>query len=113
MRELSAIMKSFGNWLKPVLSSSSCMGCGTSREKGGFIIPGPGVSLCRECVDDALKAMMKSRQEIVAVRGSNAKASRCSFCGHRGTDNGGLATWPDGAICGDCLLLCDEILAEG
>jgi hypothetical protein len=108
VRLLANLKKSL---LRPLGSRPACMGCGTIPAKEGAVT-GPGKSLCSECLDEAFIAMKGHGQELVTVRGSNVAAVRCSFCGASGTERGGLATWPDGAICGDCLLLCDEILAE-
>lgn len=110
MRSLKAIVKSF--WASLALEGPACIGCGTPRANRNDVVLGPAVALCRKCFYDAFAALKSNRQEIVPVRGSNVKSIRCSFCGNRGVDQGGLATWPKGAICGDCLLLCDEILLE-
>jgi len=110
MPELTAIIKSVGSWFKPS-GTSQCSGCERARENR-FVVRGPGVSLCRECWEEAFIAMKGQKHNVVSVRGSNTSFERCSFCGHRGPENGGLATWPNVAICADCLLLCDEILAE-
>ena len=88
------------------------MGCGAPSANRKDVVVGPSVALCRTCFDDAFSALKSKRQEVVPVRGSNLKSLRCSFCGLRGVDKGGLATWPNGAICADCLLLLDEILLE-
>jgi len=93
-------------------AGNRCVGCGTAPGKGKPVVGGPGVSLCRHCFDDAFVALKSNRQEIVPVRGSNLRSTHCHFCGNRSGDRGGLATWPKGAICADCLLLCDEILVE-
>jgi hypothetical protein len=110
MPELTAIIKSVGDWFKPA-PTSQCSGCDRSRENK-FVVRGPSVSLCRDCWENAFVAMKGNKRNVVSVRGSNISAERCSFCGHRVPENGGLATWPNMAICADCLLLCDEILAE-
>jgi len=110
MPELTAIIKSVGSWFKPS-GTSQCSGCERARENR-FVVRGPGVSLCRECWEEAFVAMKGQKHSVVSVRDSNTSFERCSFSGRRGPENGGLATWPNVAICADCLLLCDEILAE-
>src|SRR5438046_5659785 len=98
-------------FFRKFLRVSPCVGCGNAEKES--VVEGPSISLCRSCLDDAFTAMLKSHgKEIVMVRASNNRTVRCSFCGQRSVDHGGLATWPQGAICGDCLLLCDEILIE-
>ena len=110
MPELTAIIKSLGNWFKPA-GTLQCSACGKVREKK-FHVRGPSFSLCRDCWDEAFVAMKGQKQNIVVVRGANTAVERCTFCGHPAATTGGLATWPGAAICADCLLLCDEILAE-
>lgn len=109
MPDLMVIVKSFWGLISP--KRTVCIGCGAPSENRKDIVVGPSVALCRQCFEDAFLAL-KSNEEIVPVRGSNVKSTRCSFCGKLGVDQGGLATWPKEAICGDCLLLCDEILSE-
>jgi ATP-dependent protease Clp ATPase subunit len=110
MPELTAIIKSVGNWFKPS-GTSLCSGCERLRENK-FIVRGPSVSLCRDCWDDAFVAMKGQKQNVVCVRDSKLSVDRCSFCGHRAPETGVLAAWPKVTICADCLLLCDEILTE-
>jgi hypothetical protein len=107
---LLAIVKPFWGWIVP--TRTACIGCGAPPENRKDVVVGPSVALCRQCFYDAFAALTKNRIDIVPVRGSNLQSVRCSFCGKRSVDQGGLATWPKGAICGDCLLLCDEILLE-
>jgi len=109
MAELIAIIKSVGKWFKPA-RPSQCSACGRVRENKS-IVSGPSISLCRECWYEAFDAMKGQKQRIVVVRGSSTTFDRCSFCGHLSAEAGGLATWPDVAICPDCMLLCDEIFA--
>jgi len=107
---LKASVKSFWSWM--ALKRTACIGCGAPPENRKDIVVGPSVALCRECWAEAFLAMKGQNTNIVAVRGSNTSVERCSFCGRRGSEHGGLASWPKGAICADCMLLCDEILTE-
>jgi ATP-dependent protease Clp ATPase subunit len=40
------------------------------------------------------------------------RAQRCSFCGKRRHEAGGMASAGDARICAECLRLCHEITAE-
>jgi hypothetical protein len=108
--ELMAIVKSFWGLITP--KRTACIGCGALPDNRKDIVVGPSVALCRQCFYDAFAALTRNHQDIVPVRGSNLHSVRCSFCGKRSVDQAGLATWPKEAICGDCLLLCDELLLE-
>jgi len=48
---------------------------------------------------------------VVALGTENGRA-RCSFCSKRRQQVAGLASTGDVEICGACLKLCEEILAE-
>ncbi|MDH3683834.1 MAG: hypothetical protein OEV40_28255 [Acidimicrobiia bacterium] len=51
----------------------------------------------------------------MALDGELRSHERCSFCERTGTDGGGPAVRADATdprICGWCLDLCDEILAD-
>jgi hypothetical protein len=110
MPELTAIIKSVGNWFK-LARPLQCSGCGRVRDNKS-IVSAPSVSLCRECWYEAFDAMKGQKQGIVVVCGTSTTFKRCSFCGHSVAETGGLATWLDVAICGDCMLVCDEIFDE-
>ncbi len=44
---------------------------------------------------------------------SNEKTrERCSFCGKRRAEVSGLVSTGEVAICTECLMFCDEIVAE-
>ncbi|MEV4445577.1 MULTISPECIES: ClpX C4-type zinc finger protein [Streptomyces] len=47
-----------------------------------------------------------------ASRRPDDASSRCSFCGHAGSDERRLVSGPDVWICADCVVLCGEILAQ-
>ena len=110
MPGLKDSVKSLWSWMG--LKRIACIGCGASSENRNDIVVGPSVALCRECWEEAFLAMKGQKANIVAVRGSNTSVERCSFCGRRSSELGGLASWPKGAICADCMLLCDEILTD-
>jgi hypothetical protein len=71
-------MKSFGNWLKPV-DTFPCVGCGRIFADKASVITGPAISICRQCLDDAVDAMKGHGQEVVAVRASKRQLVRVRF----------------------------------
>jgi ATP-dependent protease Clp ATPase subunit len=80
-------------------------------------VAGPGVYICESCVGISREVLSTSKPAetplatIVAVSADNPR-ERCSFCGRRRHQIGGLASTGDVLICTDCLKLCHEILAE-
>jgi hypothetical protein len=105
-----------------------CSFCGRSREECDKLIAGPGVFICERCVARAsglaggAPADDQDRDEpgmLVEPPGSEAQ---CSFCGLearkvRHLVASGLSV-PAGKfgdlprICDECLVLCEQILAE-
>jgi ClpX C4-type zinc finger len=109
----------------------TCSFCGGSRHEMRRCIAGPGVWICDGCVDLAQEALdagterVAGRRRLVSLDGDGAKA-RCNFCGKRRDQVAGMAEAPGRRvasskrgprrapprICGECLVLCGEILAE-
>ncbi|HZD75254.1 MAG TPA: ClpX C4-type zinc finger protein [Actinomycetota bacterium] len=108
----------------------SCSFCGRSREEAGRCVAGPDVRICNDCVDLAQEALDTGTAatggltRLVSLDLSDPKA-RCSFCGKRRDQAAGMAETPDRLaaskysrrrtpprICGECLTLCGEIIAE-
>ncbi len=82
-----------------------CSFCGTPQDQVQRLIAGPNVYVCDTCV-------------VALVQGSGAlqekRGQHCSFCGKTPRQEGSLAVGPQGvSICQACLVLCQEILAEG
>lgn len=86
-------------------------------------LAGPGVHICRVCAglaSDVLAAEGPAEPgPLRAVPGEDVR-ERCSFCGKYRPECTGLAATTPGAgggergsICGECLMLCAEIFAEG
>jgi len=81
------------------------------------LVAGPGVSICESCVGLAGDVLSSARpaktagSTLVAVSADNSR-ERCSFCGKRRHEVCGLASTGEVLICGNCLRLCEEILAE-
>ena len=78
-----------------------CSFCGRSRTQCAKLIAGPGVYICSGCVASARTWPPE------AYPGRS-----CSFCGSWNPDKGRVTTRGTATICGLCLDLCDEIIAE-
>jgi ATP-dependent protease Clp ATPase subunit len=79
-------------------------------------VAGPGIWICNECIDLAAGAV-GARASQTDGRASfdladHGAGARCAFCGKRRRDVDQLAVSPAGAICDQCLELCQEVLAE-
>jgi hypothetical protein len=99
------------------LALRSCSFCGTGQRATKRLVAGPNVFICHSCVALAAGVVAaggeaaNERVRLEAV-GRDA-ASSCSFCGkaaarvrHR------LVAGPGVTICGECVDLCREIIAE-
>lgn len=104
-----------------------CSFCGRSREECAKLIAGPGVFICERCVAHASRlaagVSVEDRAEAAMLVEPSGSQARCSFCGKQARQArhlvaSGLASAPGGKfdqgtrICGRCLVLCEEILAE-
>ena len=104
-----------------------CSFCGRSREECAKLIAGPGVFICERCVAHAsglaVGAQVEDRAEAPMLLEASGSEVRCGFCGKQARQvrhlvASGLASAPGGKfgqgtrICDECLVLCEEILAE-
>jgi hypothetical protein len=104
-----------------------CSFCGRSREECAKLIAGPGLFICERCVAHASRlaagVSLEDRAEAAMLVEPSGSQGRCSFCGKQARQvrhlvASGLASAPGGKfdqgtrICGKCLVLCEEILAE-
>ncbi len=107
-------------------SDLACTFCGRPQTKVRKLIAGPNVYICNGCVGLA-KRVISSADAVLTQVGQmtsvpeQEKRERCSFCGKYRSQVPGLATVSGAtggkasgpaAICGECLALCDEIVAE-
>lgn len=103
-------------WVKkPAADPLRCSFCGTAKcEK---IVAGPGVYICGACIP-AAAATARSTDAAAIATGTLALVSaehgrlRCSFCGRARRQVGTIVAGPTDQICGKCVALCEEILAE-
>ena len=104
----------------------ACSFCGRPREECAKLITGPGVFICERCVAQAIGLAaglaVEGRPAPMRLEPSGSEV-RCSFCGKQARQvrhlvASGLAAAPGGKvgqgtrICDECLVLCEEILAE-
>jgi hypothetical protein len=110
-----------------------CGFCGTRQEAARNAIAGPGISICRRCVDVAAEVAAEGTSRsadprlLASVDADDTKA-HCGFCGKCRAQVSGMAEAPlqppvgKGSrgrrdrhgvrICAECLLLCEEIFLE-
>jgi hypothetical protein len=104
----------------------ACTFCGRPQPKVRKLIAGPHVYICERCVETAKRVIGSGQPASTLLGPINAapeqdKRARCSFCGKHRPQVAGLAVVPaatggktpaTAAVCAECLLLCDEIIAE-
>ena len=90
-----------------------CSFCGKATGQVGDqkVVKGQNANICSECMDACNRLLMR---EVVSGWEATSAGSSCSFCGkeppevtqlyiHQATDSV--------RICGNCLRLCNEVLA--
>lgn len=93
----------------------ACSFCGLPDGEVAKLIAGPGIFICGECVGlvrraaDAASPMETPRTRVDLV--ARASKLKCSFCGKPAGKVGTLVAGPGLSICGECIQLCEEILA--
>lgn len=105
----------------------ACSFCGRSQRKTRKLVAGPGVYICKKCVETAGEVISSGHATETALGPlqpvpQGTARQRCSFCGKHRHQVTGLATTVgnqvgsklagDAAICAECLTLCQEIHAE-
>ena len=107
---------------RAVRRMAGCTFCGRAEQEAGPLIAGPGVYICAACAALASEVLGAAGPAepgpLRAVPGQEVR-ERCSFCGKYRPECTGLAATQPGArasqtaaICGECLMLCAEIIAE-
>ncbi|MCA1703404.1 MAG: hypothetical protein LC808_09140 [Actinobacteria bacterium] len=107
-----------------------CSFCGREQQSVKKLVAGPGVFICEQCIAVVTGVVATGQPvttPIATIEGVDVEAmrQRCSFCGKRRHEVAELArargTAGESAkrkfsgdvhICGECLNLCGEILAE-
>jgi hypothetical protein len=95
----------------------ACSFCGKAQKQAGKLIAGPDARICDQCVataDQVIATGETAATPLSAVKsiGADLPAIKCSFCGKTREQVPGIAAAAHGTICSECLLLCNEIVAE-
>jgi ClpX C4-type zinc finger len=104
----------------------ACSFCAKQQNEVRKLIAGPGVYICDPCIDLAGNVVGSGQPvdtELGTMDALPAHATRlkCSFCGKERGQVSGMAFMPavtlertsaSAAICSECLVLCNEIIAE-
>lgn len=104
----------------------ACTFCGRSQRQVRKLIAGPGVYICERCValaGDAVNEGGPVTTPLGPIRATPEQDGgvRCRFCAKRRDHVTGMAAMParpsdtfagPAAICAECLMLCNDILAE-
>jgi len=89
-----------------------CSFCGKQREQVEYVIAGPGVYICDECI-----ALCNHIIEVEAKRDKSPsdlanRELRCSFCAKSYEQVANLIAGPGVFICTECVDLCNEIISK-
>jgi hypothetical protein len=89
----------------------ACNFCNSATRR---LVAGPGVYICAACVEIAQDVGAGRRQDGgMVVKEHGDDEARCSFCGKRPSQVPYVVAAGSTLICGECLDLCAEIVAEG
>jgi hypothetical protein len=109
-----------GSWWQRVWRSRNmksdliCTFCELTASEVTKLIAGPKVFICGACVALAEKSMTAGSRPprgSLVLAGERTRA-RCSFCGKRRKSERPLLTGPAANICGECLIVCRQILTD-
>lgn len=93
-----------------------CSFCGLVKKQARTLVAGPGVYICGECVMVASEVVATGRpaghKRTTFEPIDEGSGRKCSFCRKAGKRVGPMAARVDFAICGPCLKLCKDIVAE-
>jgi hypothetical protein len=94
----------------------TCSFCGRDGLRTERLVAGPGVFICRECVDETTRLLAgdepmspEAADQLTLV--ADRETATCGFCGKAGTDVEQLIAGPNTAICGGCVDLCLEVVS--
>jgi hypothetical protein len=110
-----------GTWWQRVWRSRTvrvdavCTFCGRPPSEVAKLIAGPNVYICDACVAGA-EAVLEPGAPMNTRNGTlqavQSMTARCSFCGKRRAANRSIVGGPAARICGECVLLCRQILDD-
>ncbi|WP_050183147.1 ClpX C4-type zinc finger protein [Domibacillus robiginosus] len=93
--------------LPPVEDSyaENCSFCGTNKSEAGALALGPGVSICKKCLEFGKDVIQSySRQDLKNSSAAHASyMENCSFCQKSSETAGTLTLGPGVSICEGCL----------
>ncbi len=93
-----------------------CSFCGREQSTVGKVIAGPGVFIWQGCVALAVEAgttggtVSDERIRVTPLPADTGET--CRFCGKAGPLVAYLVARGDARICSECLVLCQEIIAD-
>lgn len=93
-----------------------CSFCGRDQTTAKKLVAGPGVCICERCA--ALAVQAGTTRESAADGGirltvlPTGASATCRFCRKDGSLVAYLAARGEARICSECLVLCQEIIAE-
>jgi hypothetical protein len=95
--------------------SGTCAACGRTPPEVK-LIKGPRLGICEACAESAATLLRTSgppwRLGSPRSAANRRATERCSFCGKRGEEVGGLVELQNGTICPNCIALCKEVFAQ-
>jgi hypothetical protein len=100
--------------LKNARSEIACSFCGLPKSEARRIVAGPDVFVCDRCIALASEVVDRGESQVnerVALVLVSDSSLACSFCGKKAQGATRMTTSGEVRICGDCLGLCNQILA--
>jgi ATP-dependent protease Clp ATPase subunit len=93
---------------------TECSFCGAADANGRRIIAGPSVWICEQCIATAWAALdgWPPGESRGLYGNPPTSVRRCSFCGQPRSEASGFVAAGAYAICGECVVLTRELLAE-
>ena len=110
-----------GSWWQRIWRSRNlkenlvCTFCKCSPNEVSKLIAGPKVYICDRCVAKAEKNMTDSGLPTLSgslIPAKEGSRARCSFCKKGRAADRLLLTGSAGNICGECLVICRQILQD-
>jgi hypothetical protein len=93
----------------------ACSFCGRTDAEVTKLIAGPGIFICDGCVALVRRAVDESTPQETARTTINplpdGSQLKCSFCGKPASRTSAMAEGERLSMCGECIQLCEEILA--
>ena len=88
----------------------ACSFCGVVQTDPASLVAGPGVFICRSCVEFSTEAISEARSLAIETDVPVATPLVCSFCDRPAAEVEHLLTGPGVRICDRCVRFCTEIV---